>query len=159
METLDMAIEPQRRNGMSTNGVHVPAALAGRPDEEANRSVVLLVDDDPTFRTLLRLTLPSDGFEVMEAADGAEALHLLDEQAPDVVVLDWNMPERSGGEVLAELRRRGSEVPVIVLTAERDAEPRAVARQLGADEFLTKPFSPLRLLDAIERLIADRSPN
>ncbi len=119
----------------------------------------MLVDDDATLRTLLRVTLPSDGFEVVEAADGAEALQLLDERPPDLVVLDWNMPERSGAEVLAELKRRDALVPVIVLTAERDKRPRAVARMLGADEFLTKPFSPLRLLDAIDRLIADRAPN
>lgn len=119
----------------------------------------MLVDDDATLRTLLRVTLPSDGFDVVEAADGAEALQLLDERPPDLVVLDWNMPERSGAEVLAELKRRDARVPVIVLTAERDKRPRAVARMLGADEFLTKPFSPLRLLDAIERLIADGAPN
>jgi DNA-binding response OmpR family regulator len=119
----------------------------------------MLVDDDATLRTLLRVTLPSDGFEVIEAADGAEALQLLDEQLPDLVVLDWNMPERSGAEVLADLKRRDASVPVIVLTAGHDDRRRAVARTLGADEFLTKPFSPLRLLDAIERLIADRLPN
>lgn len=119
----------------------------------------MLVDDDATLRTLIRVTLPSDGFEVVEAADGAEALQLLDERPPDLVVLDWNMPERSGAEVLADLKRRDARVPVIVLTGERDKRPRAVARMLGADEFLTKPFSPLRLLDAIDRLIADRAPN
>ena len=119
----------------------------------------MLVDDDPTLRNLLRLTLPSDSFDVTEAADGAEALQLLDERPPDLMVLDWNMPGRSGEEVLAELRRSDAGVPVIVLTGERDEQPRVVARRLGADAFLTKPFSPLRLLAAIERLIADRSPN
>ncbi len=119
----------------------------------------MLVDDDPTLRTLLRLTLPGDDFDVTEAADGAEALERLDEQPPDVVVLDWNMPRCSGGEVLVELKRRGIEIPVVVLTGERDVAKVAVARSLGAAAFLTKPFSPLRLLDAIERLVADRAPN
>ncbi len=125
----------------------------------APRRSVMLVDDDPTLRTLLRLTLPSDDFDVTEAADGTEALERIDEETPDLVVLDWNMPECTGGEVLAELDRRGADIPVIVLTAERDPENLAVARSLGAAAFLTKPFSPLRLLDAIERLVADRAPN
>ncbi len=119
----------------------------------------MLVDDDPTLRTLLRLTLPGDDFDVTEAADGTEALERLEQQPFDVVVLDWNMPRCSGGEVLVELKRRGMEIPVVVLTGERDVAKVAVARSLGAAAFLTKPFSPLRLLDAIERLVADRAPN
>ena len=119
----------------------------------------MLVDDDSTLRTLLRLTLPRDDFDVTEAADGMEALERLAEETPDLLVLDWNMPGRTGGEVLAEVARRGVEIPVIVLTAERDIRTLAVARSLGAAAFLTKPFSPLRLLDAIERLVAHRSPN
>ncbi len=154
-----MAPHPHRRPGAAENGVHASRGPGGRARHRTTRDIVMLVDDDATLRTLLRVTLPSDGFDVIEAADGAEALQLLDEQLPDLVVLDWNMPERSGAEVLAALKRRDASVPVIVLTAGHDERRRAVARTLGADEFLTKPFSPLRLLDAIERLIADRSPN
>jgi DNA-binding response OmpR family regulator len=154
-----MAPHPHRRPDAAENGVHAPRGPGGRARRGRTRDIVMLVDDDATLRTLLRVTLPTDGFEVIEAADGAEALQLLDEQLPDLVVLDWNMPERSGAEVLADLKRRDASVPVIVLTAGHDDRRRAVARTLGADEFLTKPFSPLRLLDAIERLIADRLPN
>ncbi len=133
--------------------------LRGPGSGDAPRRSVMLVDDDAMLRTLLRLTLPDDDFDVTEAADGAEALAAVAERAPDVVVLDWNMPRCSGGEVLVELKRRGVDVPVIVLTGERDVAKIAVARSLGAAVFLTKPFSPLRLLDTIERLVADRASN
>ena len=119
---------------------------------------VMLVDDDETIRSLVRLTLPTGEFEVVEAGDGWEALDLLDGEAPQLVVLDWKMPERSGEEVLAESKRRYPDLPVIVLTAEHEARHRMVAHDLGADEFLTKPFSPLpQLIGAIERL-TDRAP-
>jgi two-component system OmpR family response regulator len=117
----------------------------------------MLVDDDDSLRTLLRVTLPKDGFEIVEARDGQEALDLLASAVPDVVVLDWKMPERSGEEVLADVKRRHPALPVIVLTAEIESRHRSVAESLGADEFLTKPFSPLQLLGAIERL-TDRAP-
>ena len=114
---------------------------------------IMLVDDDDTIRTLLRLTLPAEGFEIVEARDGQEALELVGARVPDLVVLDWNMPERSGEEVLASVKRAHAGVPVIVLTGERQPRHRATAESLGADEFLTKPFSPLQLLGAIERLL------
>jgi len=115
---------------------------------------IMLVDDDAEVRTLVRTTLPSEGFEIAEAADGDEALALAEDGPTDLVLLDWHMPGRSGEEVLAELKRRYPELPVIVLTAQLDRRHRVRAEELGADAFLTKPFSPLQLLDEIERLIA-----
>lgn len=114
---------------------------------------MMLVDDDPALRGLLRVTLPSEGFDVVEAAGGDEALALASEKAPDLVLLDWTMPGLSGGEVLRELKREHPELPVIVLTARREPRYRAEAESLGADTFLTKPFSPLELLETIERLL------
>ena len=113
---------------------------------------VMLVDDDESLRSLVRMTLPTEGYEIVEARDGEEAIGLLAETTPDLVVLDWRMPERSGAEVLDHVKRANPEVRVIVLTAEHEPEQRAVAESLGADEFLTKPFSPLQLLGVIERL-------
>jgi DNA-binding response OmpR family regulator len=115
---------------------------------------IMLVDDDESVRTLVRMTLPrGDGFQVVEAASGDEALESFDEAAPDAVVLDWRMPGQSGADVLAELKRRRPGLPVLVLTGEHDAKPRAVAESLGADAFLTKPFSPLQLIAELERLV------
>lgn len=115
---------------------------------------VVIVDDDDEIRELLLRTLPTDGFELLEARDGREAMDLLARETPDLVLLDWNMPNASGGDVLAELERRKLDVPVIVLTANEDPRLRQIAETHGADVFLAKPFSPLELLRAIERLLA-----
>jgi CheY-like chemotaxis protein len=115
---------------------------------------VVIVDDDEEIRELLLRTLPADGFEILEARDGHEALALVDREAPDLLVLDWNMPNVSGGDVLAELARKERRVPVIVLTADDDPKRREIAEAHGADAFLVKPFSPIELLRAIERLLA-----
>ena len=115
---------------------------------------VMLVDDDEAIRTLLRMTLPRDGFEIVEAGDGADALERIEaDPVPDLIVLDWKMPERSGDEVLAAVKEHHPDLPVVVLTAERDAASRDRAESLGADAFLTKPFSPLELLGVVERFL------
>lgn len=116
---------------------------------------VLIVDDDPAVRALLETTLPVEEYEIAQAGDGQEALDLARERTPSLVLLDWRMPRLSGAEVLAELKRTLPAVPVIVLTAEIQSRHRDEARRLGADLFLTKPFSPLELLEAIERLLPD----
>jgi two-component system, OmpR family, response regulator RegX3 len=120
---------------------------------------ILIVDDDESLRSLLRLTLPTEGFELVEAADGERALEAVRAHVPDLVVLDWRMPGLSGGQVLAEIRERHPRLPVIVLTAENARIPEAVAEALHADAFLTKPFSPLELLGEVERLLAERAPD
>ena len=116
---------------------------------------VMIADDDASVRSLLRLTLPAEGFEILEAADGADAIALLASETPDLVLLDWQMPGASGAEVLGTLRRRLPDVSVIVLTASIERAERERAAALGADAFLTKPFSPLELLSEIERLLGD----
>lgn len=108
---------------------------------------IVLVDDDPTLRGLLRATLPEDEYDVLEAGDAASALATLEREAVDLVVLDWRLPDGTGGQVLEQVKARWPELPVIVLTAEAYAEAGA------ADAFLTKPFSPLHLLDEVERLL------
>jgi two-component system phosphate regulon response regulator PhoB len=117
---------------------------------------ILVADDDETVRSLLRATLPADGYEVVEARDGNEALDLIALDPPHLVLLDWHMPRRAGAEVLDELKRQHPALPVVVLTAEHQPGHRAQAESLGVDVFLTKPFSPLQLLDTIERLLPDR---
>ena len=118
-----------------------------------SRHRILLVDDDPTLRALVRMTLPTDGLDVIEAADAEEAIRLVDDSPFDLVVLDWSMPVGTGEDVLRALKDRQQEASVIVLTAELNPSYRALATSLGADRFLTKPFSPLQLLGEIERLL------
>jgi CheY-like chemotaxis protein len=127
----------------------LPLAAAG---ERGRR--VLIVDDDENLRQLLLLTLPSEGYEIVEAHDGSEALERASSAAPDLVVLDWRLPGRSGEEVLRELSREHPGLPVIVLTAEQEQSQRDIAASLGASAFLTKPFSPLELLSSVEQLLA-----
>ncbi len=120
---------------------------------------VLLVDDDRALRGLVRATLPEEWFEVAEAQSGRDALAKAEEHRPDLVVLDWRMPEGSGAEVLARLKADDPTIRVVVLTAEKEPGEREAADRLGADAFLTKPFSPLRLLDVLERLVDGTLPD
>jgi CheY-like chemotaxis protein len=120
------------------------------PREGAAR--ILLVDDDVFIRRLLRRTLPTHQFEIAEASDGEIALDLIEAQRPELVLLDWQMPATPGSDVLARLQERHPGLPVVVLTT--DGTQRAEAMRLGATAFLTKPFSPLGLLETIESLLA-----
>ena len=130
---------------------------AADPGENGRaRPRIMIVDDDGAMRSLIRMTLPLMDAEIAEAGDGREALELAGRARPDLVLLDWRMPGRSGADVLAELKRRYRDLPVIVLTGETGALQRALAESLGADTFVTKPFSPLALLETIERLLAEQ---
>jgi DNA-binding response OmpR family regulator len=116
---------------------------------------VLIIDDDESVRALLRTTLSADEFEVLEAADGDEGLRLASEGDPDLVLLDWKMPGRHGSLVLDDLKERRPKLPVIVITAEQQEHHRALAESLRVDAFLTKPFSPLELLETVEGLLGE----
>lgn len=117
---------------------------------------ILIVDDDESVRSLLRNTLPEVEYEILEAADGAEALKQFRAEAPDLILLDWRMPEMGGSSVLDAVKDRHPQLPVIVLTSEVQEHHRALAESLGVDAFITKPFSPLELLETIERLLGER---
>ena len=146
-----IAVETAAESGCSRLRLTIP--LAGSTSRSVLRRV-MIVDDDDTIRSLLRITRPSGGYEIIEAQGGDEALELARAMDLDLVLLDWRMPGRSGADVLQELKRGWPGLPVIVLTASTDANPRRIAEGLGADLFLTKPFSPLELLDAVEQLLA-----
>jgi CheY-like chemotaxis protein len=119
----------------------------------AERKRILIVEDEPVVRTLLRTTLSADLFEVWEASDGTSALTAATGTEPSLVLLDWQLPSLSGPEVLAALRVSYPDLPVIVVTGAREPAERQRAERLGANVFLTKPFSPLELLSAIETLV------
>ena len=129
--------------------------LAGSP---ARPRQLLLVDDDE-LRTLLRLTLPEDDYDLRDTSDPNYVPGLVLEATPELVLLDWNMPTRSGADVLEALKRGWPRLPVIVLTAEGRSSERELAAELGADAVLRKPFSPIELLETIGRLLAERLPN
>jgi DNA-binding response OmpR family regulator len=107
----------------------------------ADRSArILLVDDEQSIQTLLSYPLRKEGYQVVQATDGRQALERFDEQSFDLVVLDLMLPKVDGLEVCRRLRGRSS-VPIIMLTARSDEIDKVVGLELGADDYITKPFS------------------
>jgi DNA-binding response OmpR family regulator len=102
---------------------------------------ILVVEDEPQLRALLRLYLERDGYAVVEAGDGAAGLDAYDAELPDLVILDLMLPRMQGETVLEELRDRGS-VPVLITSAKRTDADRIAGLRLGADDYLGKPFNP-----------------
>ncbi len=113
---------------------------------------ILIVDDDPRLRDLVRLALERAGFQVIIAADGLSALTHAVRELPDLVVLDIGLPEIDGLEVCRRIRRR-SEVPVLFLTARDDEIDRILGLELGADDYVTKPFSPRELVARVRAIL------
>jgi CheY-like chemotaxis protein len=125
-------------------------------DETFNgKKTVLLVEDEEPLRRVLRDLLEREGFTVVEAADGVQALDEVDRSAPDVLVLDLNLPRLDGYGVLSHLRARPStsKLPVIVLTAKGDEENEVRVFETGANDFLTKPFRPRALSARLRALL------
>jgi DNA-binding response OmpR family regulator len=102
---------------------------------------ILLVDDEQPIQTLLSFPLQRDGYEVVQASDGNEALARFSEQSFDLVVLDLMLPRMDGLEVCKRLRAKGSTVPIIMLTAKSEEIDKVLGLELGADDYITKPFS------------------
>ncbi|MEW4371191.1 response regulator transcription factor [Paenibacillus kandeliae] len=117
---------------------------------------ILIAEDEPALRFLLTETLEDEGYEVAEAEDGGIARDRLQEQAYDLVILDYMMPEATGIEVCEWLRSSGginADKPVILLTAKAQEKDRIRAEQAGVTLYMSKPFSPLQLMDAVEGLL------
>jgi DNA-binding response OmpR family regulator len=124
-------------------------------------STILLVDDEDAVQKLLAYPLERDGFRVLQARDGEEALALFDNQRVDLVVLDLMLPKLDGLEVCKRLRA-GSDVPIIMLTARGDELDKVLGLELGADDYITKPFSirefRSRVRALLRRATAPRRP-
>jgi DNA-binding response OmpR family regulator len=121
-------------------------------------ATVLLVDDEEFLRRVMKDLLVREGYEVVEAGNGIEALDQVDRHAPDVVVLDLNLPGMDGYSVLSELRSRPAtrNIPVVVLTAKGDEDNEVRVFELGADDFLTKPFRAKALSKRLEVVLGRR---
>jgi len=120
---------------------------------------ILVVDDEPHIRRVLRTILVNDGFDVVEATDGTEGLEaILSDAVFDFVLLDFMMPGATGLEVLAKIRAdaRRADTPVIILTAKGQDTDRRAALAGGANDFITKPFSPKKLVARIHEILDDR---
>ncbi|MEM7499100.1 MAG: response regulator transcription factor [Pseudomonadota bacterium] len=119
---------------------------------------ILVVDDDPHIRDVVAFALGKAGLAVETAADGAEALGMIQSGAPDLVVLDINMPEMDGLELCRQLRR-GSDLPILFLSSRDDEIDRVVGLELGADDYVTKPFSPRELTARVAAILKRTAPD
>lgn len=121
--------------------------------EDGNKKyLVLVVDDEERIVRMIRLNLEHDGFSVIEANSGMEAINAVREKIPHLVILDVMMPGMDGYETLS-LIRETSQVPVIMLTAKNEEEDRIHGLELGADDYISKPFSPRELVSRIKAVL------
>ena len=115
---------------------------------------ILCVDDDPHLLELIEATLAGPGYRLRTARDGGEAIAIATQEDVDVVILDWNMPDCAGIEVARRLTEGRPHLTVVMLTARTRPEDLARARAAGVSAYLTKPFSPLQLLQCIRESLA-----
>ena len=117
---------------------------------------VLVVDDEPPIRRFLRTSLSAQGYRVIEAENGLAVLTLMASHPPDVIVLDLGLPDIDGIEVIRRLRDGGSTVPIVVLTSRTDEPGKVRALDLGADDYVTKPFGMDELLARLRAAVRHR---
>jgi DNA-binding response OmpR family regulator len=113
---------------------------------------ILVVDDEPRLVSLVEAYLSQEGFKVLSAGDGRDALFLARQEKPDLIVLDVMMPEMDGYEFM-RLHRKERETPIILLTAKVEADDRVLGLELGADDYVTKPFRPRELVARIRAVL------
>ena len=122
------------------------------PDDSFKNWSILVVDDEERMARFIRLNLEHDGFQVREAYRGMAAIHALRDDLPDLIILDVMMPDIDGFEVLKMIREISS-VPVIMLTAKGEEDDRVRGLELGADDYVTKPFSPRELVSRVRAVL------
>lgn len=116
-----------------------------------NRLKVLVADDDPNVREILRIFFQSHQYDLLEAVNGVEAVQLVELENPDIVILDVMMPVMDGFTACREILKK-RDVPIIMLTAKGDEIDRVLGLELGADDYVTKPFSPRELMSRIKAI-------
>lgn len=114
---------------------------------------VLITDDDQKLLKMLKRTLTYENMEVLTASTGIEALQIVHEQKPDLMILDWMMPEMDGLELVQQLRDMNNRLPVLMLTARDAVEDRVEGLESGADDYLVKPFAPSELVARVRALL------
>lgn len=120
-----------------------------------NKGRVLVVEDEDAIRELIVFNLEQQGFETIEAADGQEALKQVEEEEPDLIILDLMLPKMDGLEVCQKIRysKGHAHVPIIMLTARGEEVDRILGLEMGADDYVTKPFSPRELLARVKAIL------
>ena len=125
------------------------------------KPTVMIVEDEASLVTMLRYNLEKEGYAVTEANDGEEAITVANETTPDAVILDWMLPRMSGIEVCRQLRRKAEtrHVPIIMLTARSEETDKVRGLNVGADDYLTKPFSMPELVARVRALLRRTKPS
>ncbi len=126
---------------------HIPSSL-----EQTSPRLILVVDDEARMRRFIRMNMELEGYQLIEADNGIDALEQIRQFTPDLVVMDVMMPQMDGFETL-RLLREISTVPVILLTVKNDEEDKIHGLGLGADDYITKPFSPRELVSRVEAVL------
>jgi len=123
-------------------------------------ATILIVEDEPAIQELLSATLTRAGHQVIRADDGESAQRLLREALPDLVLLDWMLPGMSGMDIARRLRaeERTRAIPIIMLTARGEEQDKVAGLEVGADDYVTKPFSPRELVARIKAVLRRRAP-
>ncbi len=133
------------------------AAIAASGADIRPRSRIAVVDDDPELRELIDRLLRDGGYEAVILSDGCELLAELARRVPDLLILDVMLPGQDGFELCGDLRRQGHDLPIIMLTARDEEIDRVLGLELGADDYVTKPFSGRELLARIKAVLRRRS--
>jgi len=125
------------------------------------RPKILSIEDATNFRSLIRLALEFDGFDVVEAVNGKHGLDMAVQQTPDLILLDLKMPEMNGLQFCKEIKRHFAlqDTPIILLSSSEDADEIAQCMQAGAVDHVMKPFRPLLLLERVKKHIAQSRPS
>jgi len=142
---------------VSTRWKKSPPSPSDPDDTLMSRAEILLVDDDPRLREVVRYALSREGFTVREAANGVEALEALKRAPVDLLVLDVKMPEMDGMELCRQVRRT-SEVPIVFLSSKDDELDRVLGLELGGDDYVTKPFSTRELVSRVKAVLRRTRP-
>lgn len=121
---------------------------------------ILVVEDEPAIQELIAFNLKSAGYAVLRADDAEQAMQMVNDKLPDLVLLDWMLPKMSGVEFANILRReaRTKSIPIIMLTARVEEDDKIRGLEVGADDYITKPFSPRELMARIKAVLRRRSP-
>ncbi|GKV69588.1 DNA-binding response regulator [Sporosarcina sp. NCCP-2716] len=122
------------------------------PAEQPTQTI-LIVEDDPSISTLIRYNLEQAGYRALTALNGTTALELAAEQHPDLILLDIMLPGMDGTDVCRNLRRQRIDIPIIMLTARSDEHDKVLGLEIGADDYMTKPFSPRELTARVKAVL------
>jgi two-component system, OmpR family, KDP operon response regulator KdpE len=122
----------------------------------SDKTPVLVVDDEPPIRRLLRTSLTAEGFEVLEAETGEKAMALIGSAKPEIVILDLGLPDFDGVDVIRRIRTAGLKIPIIVLSSRSGERQKVEALELGADDYVTKPFGIAELVARMRTALRHR---